>query len=77
MNMGTYMTDGNTLTLIGDDGSFEEIEYCAMGSSLQTWAPLYDFVVTEETCNLDEECEAALGEAHDLYVCVPQDEIGE
>ncbi|MEM7152492.1 MAG: hypothetical protein AAF799_06585 [Myxococcota bacterium] len=77
LNMGTYSTDGNTLTLNGDDGSFEEFEYCAMGNALQTWAPLYDFVVTEQGCELDEECEAALGDMHEFYVCAQEEDLEE
>lgn len=69
--MGTYEVMGDSLMLdVG--GEQEEFAFCVTGDRLDTWNQLFIDTITETMCVDEQDCIDALGDMHELYVCIEE-----
>lgn len=66
--MGTYEVNADILTLITPEGD-SDAAFCVTDDRLDLWQPVLDGTVTEEPCADEADCEAALGDTHEFYLC--------
>jgi hypothetical protein len=65
---GTYTVADNNVTLVTMDG-MATAPYCVADDRMDLWLPLLDWTLTSEACNDETDCAAALGDAHEGYLC--------
>lgn len=73
LSQGTFEVMGEQVTLTVD-GDSSTASFCVDGDRFDLWQPIYDFEPTNESCNDEADCQEALGEAFDAYVCDIDDE---
>ena len=68
---GTYTVEQDGLVLTNENGSSDPTPYCVEGDHLTLWEALRETQgYPEVTCDVPEDCEAALGDEHEQWLCV-------
>ncbi len=70
-DVGTYELTDEGLVLTTEAGSADPVPVCAVGDRLQTWEALTDSQVFVDTlCDEPADCQAALGDAYEQWLCI-------
>lgn len=68
---GTYAVEGDMITLTTDVGTADPAPFCVAGDHLTIWEVLNETqAYPKVTCDVPEDCERALGDEHDEWLCI-------